>query len=82
MVSGDGNPKESSPFINNTDNDKGTLYDGKNMALFEVSSHTPTHTLSDVPVCILTCVKVQLQKAKLLPGLSQLFIKFSISELT
>ncbi|KAL2085362.1 hypothetical protein ACEWY4_018682 [Coilia grayii] len=31
----DGNPKESSPFINNTDNDKGTLYDGKNMALFE-----------------------------------------------
>ncbi|KAG7488700.1 hypothetical protein MATL_G00036410 [Megalops atlanticus] len=33
--SGDGNPKESSPFINNTDNDKGTLYDGKNMALFE-----------------------------------------------
>lgn len=40
VVSGDGNPKESSPFINNTDNDKGTLYDGKNMALFEVSSHT------------------------------------------
>ncbi|XP_007256977.3 solute carrier family 12 member 7 isoform X4 [Astyanax mexicanus] len=34
-VSGDGNPKESSPFINNTDNDRGTLYDGKNMALFE-----------------------------------------------
>ncbi|KAJ8413276.1 hypothetical protein AAFF_G00092720 [Aldrovandia affinis] len=34
-VSGDGNPKESSPFINNTDNDKGNLYDGKNMALFE-----------------------------------------------
>ncbi|XP_061093727.1 solute carrier family 12 member 7 isoform X2 [Conger conger] len=34
-VPGDGNPKESSPFINNTDNDKGTLYDGKNMALFE-----------------------------------------------
>ncbi|XP_066539738.1 solute carrier family 12 member 7 isoform X3 [Hoplias malabaricus] len=32
---GDGIPKESSPFINNTDNDKGTLYDGKNMALFE-----------------------------------------------
>uniref|UniRef100_A0A8B9LK37 Solute carrier family 12 member 7b n=1 Tax=Astyanax mexicanus TaxID=7994 RepID=A0A8B9LK37_ASTMX len=31
----DGNPKESSPFINNTDNDRGTLYDGKNMALFE-----------------------------------------------
>ncbi|XP_056155891.1 solute carrier family 12 member 7 isoform X2 [Lampris incognitus] len=32
---GDGNPKESSPFINNTDNDKGNNYDGKNMALFE-----------------------------------------------
>uniref|UniRef100_A0A9J8CH93 Solute carrier family 12 member 7b n=2 Tax=Cyprinus carpio TaxID=7962 RepID=A0A9J8CH93_CYPCA len=32
---GDGNPRESSPFINNTDDDKGTLYDGKNMALFE-----------------------------------------------
>uniref|UniRef100_A0A4W5MDP8 Solute carrier family 12 member 7b n=1 Tax=Hucho hucho TaxID=62062 RepID=A0A4W5MDP8_9TELE len=28
-------PKESSPFINNTDHDKGNLYDGKNMALFE-----------------------------------------------
>ncbi|KAM3860261.1 solute carrier family 12 member 7 isoform 2-T2 [Diretmus argenteus] len=28
-------PKESSPFINNTDNDKGNNYDGKNMALFE-----------------------------------------------
>uniref|UniRef100_A0A9J8DMJ5 Solute carrier family 12 member 7b n=1 Tax=Cyprinus carpio carpio TaxID=630221 RepID=A0A9J8DMJ5_CYPCA len=32
---GDGNPRESSPFINNADDDKGTLYDGKNMALFE-----------------------------------------------
>ncbi|KAF5899356.1 solute carrier family 12 member 7-like isoform X5, partial [Clarias magur] len=31
---GDGNPKESSPFIN-SDNDRGSLYDGKNMALFE-----------------------------------------------
>uniref|UniRef100_A0A671QSN2 Solute carrier family 12 member 7-like n=1 Tax=Sinocyclocheilus anshuiensis TaxID=1608454 RepID=A0A671QSN2_9TELE len=31
----DGNPRESRPFINNTDDDKGTLYDGKNMALFE-----------------------------------------------
>ncbi|XP_027004862.2 solute carrier family 12 member 7 isoform X1 [Tachysurus fulvidraco] len=30
---GDGNPKESSPFIN-SDNDKGSLYDGKNMELF------------------------------------------------
>ncbi|CAB1341175.1 unnamed protein product, partial [Coregonus sp. 'balchen'] len=28
-------PKESSPFINNTEHDKGNLYDGKNMALFE-----------------------------------------------
>ncbi|KAJ8406954.1 hypothetical protein AAFF_G00292300 [Aldrovandia affinis] len=33
--SGDGVAKEDSPFINNTDSDKGTLYDGKNMALFE-----------------------------------------------
>ncbi|KAG9355989.1 hypothetical protein JZ751_000833, partial [Albula glossodonta] len=32
---GDGIPKENSPFINNTDGDKGNLYDGKNMALFE-----------------------------------------------
>uniref|UniRef100_A0A8C2GT93 Solute carrier family 12 member 7b n=1 Tax=Cyprinus carpio TaxID=7962 RepID=A0A8C2GT93_CYPCA len=30
-----GNYRESSPFINNADDDKGTLYDGKNMALFE-----------------------------------------------
>uniref|UniRef100_A0A8C1S5J9 Solute carrier family 12 member 7b n=1 Tax=Cyprinus carpio TaxID=7962 RepID=A0A8C1S5J9_CYPCA len=35
MQPSDGNPRESSPFINNTDDDKGTLYDGKNMALFE-----------------------------------------------
>ncbi|XP_056593857.1 solute carrier family 12 member 7 isoform X2 [Triplophysa dalaica] len=32
---GAGNPRESSPFINNTDDEKGNLYDGKNMALFE-----------------------------------------------
>uniref|UniRef100_A0A4W4HHN0 Solute carrier family 12 member 7a n=1 Tax=Electrophorus electricus TaxID=8005 RepID=A0A4W4HHN0_ELEEL len=32
---GDGNPKENSPFINNIDNEKGSLYDGTNMALFE-----------------------------------------------
>ncbi|XP_029384597.1 solute carrier family 12 member 7 isoform X3 [Echeneis naucrates] len=32
---GDGVPKENSPFINNTDNDKGNNYDGTNMALFE-----------------------------------------------
>lgn len=36
--SGDGNPKESSPFINNTDTEKGKEYEGKNMALFEVGS--------------------------------------------
>ena len=29
--------KENSPFINNTDNDKASSYDGKNMALFEVT---------------------------------------------
>lgn len=34
---GDGVPKENSPFINNTDNDKGNSYDGTNMALFEVN---------------------------------------------
>ncbi|XP_066579443.1 solute carrier family 12 member 7 isoform X3 [Amia ocellicauda] len=32
---GDGIPKENSPFINNRESDKGNLYDGKNMALFE-----------------------------------------------
>ncbi|XP_054620953.1 solute carrier family 12 member 7 isoform X2 [Dunckerocampus dactyliophorus] len=32
---GDGVPKENSPFINNTDNDKSNSYDGTNMALFE-----------------------------------------------
>ncbi|KAJ3611564.1 hypothetical protein NHX12_021579 [Muraenolepis orangiensis] len=32
---GDGTPKESSPFINNTDIDTANSYDGKNMALFE-----------------------------------------------
>lgn len=36
FFSGDGNPKESSPFINSTDTEKGKEYDGKNMALFEV----------------------------------------------
>uniref|UniRef100_A0A3Q1GA41 Solute carrier family 12 member 7b n=1 Tax=Acanthochromis polyacanthus TaxID=80966 RepID=A0A3Q1GA41_9TELE len=34
-TTGDGVPKENSPFINNTDNDKGNSYDGTNMALFE-----------------------------------------------
>ncbi|KAK5877247.1 hypothetical protein CesoFtcFv8_024772 [Champsocephalus esox] len=32
---GDGVPKENSPFINNTDIDKGNSYDGTNLALFE-----------------------------------------------
>uniref|UniRef100_A0A8D2ZQ62 Solute carrier family 12 member 7b n=1 Tax=Scophthalmus maximus TaxID=52904 RepID=A0A8D2ZQ62_SCOMX len=32
---GDGVPKENSPFINNTEIDKGNSYDGTNMALFE-----------------------------------------------
>uniref|UniRef100_A0A665VJA5 Solute carrier family 12 member 7-like n=1 Tax=Echeneis naucrates TaxID=173247 RepID=A0A665VJA5_ECHNA len=35
VSTGDGVPKENSPFINNTDNDKGNNYDGTNMALFE-----------------------------------------------
>ncbi|KAK5850004.1 hypothetical protein PBY51_014292 [Eleginops maclovinus] len=34
-ATGDGVPKENSPFINNTENDKGNSYDGTNMALFE-----------------------------------------------
>ncbi|XP_049421449.1 solute carrier family 12 member 7 isoform X3 [Epinephelus fuscoguttatus] len=34
-ATGDGVPKENSPFINNTDNDKTNSYDGTNMALFE-----------------------------------------------
>ncbi|KAK2497618.1 hypothetical protein MC885_010112 [Smutsia gigantea] len=37
---GDGNPKESSPFINNTDPEKGKEYEGKNMALFEEEMDT------------------------------------------
>uniref|UniRef100_A0A674DL76 Solute carrier family 12 member 7 n=1 Tax=Salmo trutta TaxID=8032 RepID=A0A674DL76_SALTR len=32
---GDVTPRESSPFINNTDHDQENYYDGKNMALFE-----------------------------------------------
>lgn len=53
---GDGNPKESSPFINSTDTEKGKEYDGKNMALFEVgcqgcwaSTHSSSPHLSDPP---------------------------------
>ncbi|KAK5898217.1 hypothetical protein CgunFtcFv8_015654 [Champsocephalus gunnari] len=34
-ATGDGVPKENSPFINNTDIDKGNSYDGTNLALFE-----------------------------------------------
>ncbi|XP_026068619.1 solute carrier family 12 member 5-like isoform X3 [Carassius auratus] len=37
---GDGNPKESSPFINSTDPEKNQQYDGKNMALFEEEMDT------------------------------------------
>lgn len=33
---GDGIPRESSPFINNAGTEGGNLYEGKNMALFEV----------------------------------------------
>lgn len=39
VFTGDGNPKESSPFINSsssTDIEKSQQYDGKHMALFEV----------------------------------------------
>lgn len=49
FLPGDGNPKESSPFINSSDAaaEKSQQYDGKNMALFEVQfhilhRHTPT----------------------------------------
>lgn len=37
LFAGDGVPKENSPFINNTEHDKGNSYDGTNMALFEVT---------------------------------------------
>ncbi|KAJ8401345.1 hypothetical protein AAFF_G00385760 [Aldrovandia affinis] len=37
---GDGNPKESSPFINSSDAEKSQQYDGKNMALFEEEMDT------------------------------------------
>ncbi|GAA6104942.1 solute carrier family 12 member 5 isoform X2 [Tachysurus ichikawai] len=36
----DGNPKESSPFINSSDPEKGQQYDRKNMALFEEEMDT------------------------------------------
>uniref|UniRef100_A0A8C2EFZ2 Uncharacterized protein n=1 Tax=Cyprinus carpio TaxID=7962 RepID=A0A8C2EFZ2_CYPCA len=39
LLTGDGNPKESSPFINSTDPEKNQQYDGKNMALFEVHTN-------------------------------------------
>ncbi|XP_029993972.1 solute carrier family 12 member 5b isoform X1 [Sphaeramia orbicularis] len=42
-IQGDGNPKESSPFINSTaasDVEKSQQYDGKNMALFEEEMDT------------------------------------------
>ncbi|XP_039591784.1 solute carrier family 12 member 5 isoform X2 [Polypterus senegalus] len=37
---GDANPKESSPFINSSNVEKGKEYDGKNMALFEEEMDT------------------------------------------
>ncbi|XP_031423647.1 solute carrier family 12 member 5 isoform X2 [Clupea harengus] len=37
---GDGNPKESSPFINSSDPEKSQQYEGKNMALFEEEMDT------------------------------------------
>uniref|UniRef100_A0AAY4CHN1 Solute carrier family 12 member 5a n=1 Tax=Denticeps clupeoides TaxID=299321 RepID=A0AAY4CHN1_9TELE len=37
---GDGNPKESSPFINSSDPEKNQQYEGKNMALFEEEMDT------------------------------------------
>ncbi|TRY87387.1 hypothetical protein DNTS_013875, partial [Danionella cerebrum] len=40
LLTGDGNPKESSPFINSTDVEKNQQYDGKNMALFEEEMDT------------------------------------------
>uniref|UniRef100_A0AAR2L9X8 Solute carrier family 12 member 5a n=1 Tax=Pygocentrus nattereri TaxID=42514 RepID=A0AAR2L9X8_PYGNA len=40
LSSGDGNPKESSPFINSSDPEKSQQYDGKNMALFEEEMDT------------------------------------------
>ncbi|KAM9483672.1 solute carrier family 12 member 5 isoform 1-T1 [Clarias gariepinus] len=40
LAKGDGNPKESSPFINSSDPEKGQQYDGKNMALFEEEMDT------------------------------------------
>uniref|UniRef100_A0A8C8IPC3 Solute carrier family 12 member 5a n=1 Tax=Oncorhynchus tshawytscha TaxID=74940 RepID=A0A8C8IPC3_ONCTS len=41
LVGGDGNPKESSPFINSSDaTEKSQKYDGKHMALFEEEMET------------------------------------------
>ncbi|XP_029632255.1 solute carrier family 12 member 5 isoform X1 [Salmo trutta] len=41
VVEGDGNPKESSPFINSSeDTEKSQQYDGKHMALFEEEMET------------------------------------------
>ncbi|XP_030632353.1 solute carrier family 12 member 5 isoform X2 [Chanos chanos] len=40
VLKGDGNPKESSPFINSSDPEKSQQYDGKNMALFEEEMDT------------------------------------------
>uniref|UniRef100_A0A8C6LIT6 Solute carrier family 12 member 7b n=1 Tax=Nothobranchius furzeri TaxID=105023 RepID=A0A8C6LIT6_NOTFU len=47
LFTGDGVPKENSPFINNSDHDKGNSYDGTNMALFEeeMDSHPMVSSL-------------------------------------
>ncbi|PKU34840.1 solute carrier family 12 member 7 [Limosa lapponica baueri] len=37
--SGDGIARESSPFINSAEMDRGNMYEGKNMALFEITDH-------------------------------------------
>lgn len=37
FLPGDGVARESSPFINSAEMDRGNIYEGKNMALFEVS---------------------------------------------
>lgn len=50
LLTGDGNPKESSPFINSTDPEKNQQYDGKNMALFEV--HMRACMFNDKPVTV------------------------------
>lgn len=54
VSTGDGVPKENSPFINNTDNDKGNSYDGTNMALFEVTLLIIINVIREGDVCFTT----------------------------